>query len=98
MVIPCVQCGFCKHVCPLYKATLNEALSPRGLAVLLKKDIDSKLFYECTLCGKCKEVCPLGFDLPSEIKNKRKQLVKSLIENDWNKEILKNIVERRNAF
>jgi glycolate oxidase iron-sulfur subunit len=63
----CNLCGKCKQVCPVFRVTKLEKLSPRGKALLIKNKINSNAFLQCTLCRACKEICPQGYDLPKEI-------------------------------
>ncbi len=68
----CILCGRCLEVCPLFKVTAHEELSPRGKAFLVQhfssKDISlkeaSKLAGLCAGCNRCTRVCPQGIDLP----------------------------------
>ncbi|MFW5730955.1 MAG: (Fe-S)-binding protein [Desulfonatronovibrionaceae bacterium] len=72
---PCLLCGRCLEVCPVFRATCREDLSPRGKAFLLEQtrpmDLDelsvSRLAELCAGCGRCTRVCPLNIDLPGEI-------------------------------
>lgn len=71
----CLLCGKCMEVCPVFKATAREELSPRGKAFLLRRfkefDIDIKdtaqLSKLCAGCKKCLNACPQGLNLPLEI-------------------------------
>lgn len=60
----CVKCGKCKGVCPTYRYTKREDLSPRGrmhLAEIVDRGIELNTSYQaetCFLCGACEEVCP----------------------------------------
>lgn len=87
----CNLCGRCKEVCPIYKVIKKETISPRGKAILIKKDILDKVFYICTLCGACKEICPNDVDLLSYIKKRRALLVEKGIESKKNREMIENI-------
>ncbi len=66
MVAACNRCGFCTSYCPTYKATGNEALSPRGRNQLVRAMIEGKIvntaqaaesIETCLLCGECTSVC-----------------------------------------
>ena len=94
----CSLCGKCKEVCPVYKATRKETVSPRGKAILIKKDILDKTFYICTLCGACKEICPNKVDLLSDIKKRRSLLVEKGIESKKNREMVENIKNKGHPF
>ncbi len=90
----CNLCGKCKEVCPIYQIVKKETVSPRGKAILIKKDILDKVFYICTLCGACKEICPNNVDLLSFIKKRRKLLVEKGIESKKNREMVEKIKEK----
>ena len=92
----CTQCGFCKAVCPMCKAMLSETESPRGFAVLIKKNKLDKVHYDCSICDACKEICPARVDL--EMKKRRAELVNKGIETEANKIMIKNVREHGNPF
>jgi glycolate oxidase iron-sulfur subunit len=66
VVAACNRCGFCTSYCPTFKATGNEALSPRGRNQLVRSLIEGKVWdtnqaaesiETCLLCGECTSVC-----------------------------------------
>lgn len=69
----CILCGKCLEVCPVFRATNREELSPRGKAYLLQELTRGKLLdcaralelcVLCLSCGNCVRACPQGIDLP----------------------------------
>ncbi|MFN2266680.1 MAG: (Fe-S)-binding protein [Desulfonatronovibrio sp.] len=90
----CLLCGKCMEVCPVFKATDREELSPRGKAYLLRKfkefDIDIKdtaqLAKLCAGCKKCLQACPQGLNLPLEIARLKSK------HPDWKSWILSRII------
>ena len=68
-LVGCMRCGMCQAVCPVYKATLQEADVTRGKIALLE-DLAHKVAKEasgvndklnrCLLCGSCQANCPSG--------------------------------------
>ncbi|ADN49926.1 (Fe-S)-binding protein [Vulcanisaeta distributa] len=65
----CVHCGFCLPTCPTYRATWNEADSPRGRIYLVKALLTGKLqptetllehLDACVICRRCETACPSG--------------------------------------
>src|SRR5687768_16356434 len=65
-VVACNRCGFCTDYCPTYKATGNEAFSPRGRNQMVRALIEGKVadpaqasesIETCLLCGECTSVC-----------------------------------------
>ena len=75
-IYKCSKCGLCQSVCPLFLATKNELLSPRGRFIVLNNHINngvklSKDFLKnldfCLNCNLCKEFCPSSIDTYSII-------------------------------
>jgi Fe-S oxidoreductase len=95
----CTLCGLCKTSCPAYKVLLNESISPRGKAILLKRDFPSKHFYLCTMCKACENACILSdIDLVEKIRRYRAELVDLGISTDANKRMIANIRQFGNPF
>lgn len=65
---PCVQCGMCLAVCPLFKAANREEYTPRAKFQLARsldmrrEGLDekqaSRLAALCLSCGRCAQACP----------------------------------------
>ena len=62
----CSKCGLCKSVCPIFLATKNEVLSPRGRFIILnnffnnQKKLSKKFLNNldyCLNCNLCKKFC-----------------------------------------
>ncbi len=51
-VYACLQCGYCKSVCPVYRETGWESLTPRGKVYLLKQLISKDSFLDKILGKK----------------------------------------------
>ncbi len=77
----CILCGKCLEVCPLFRATGREELSPKAkfyLAEALRKDdkglrakAAGALAELCLSCGKCEQACPRGLCAPDLISGLR---------------------------
>ncbi len=94
----CINCGMCKALCPVFSVMREEALSPRGKAILLKNDVYDRILYDCSLCKACEQRCPLGIKLSDAFKKARQVLAANSKETEENKEMIKNIREEGNPF
>ena len=92
----CTLCGLCKANCPIYKVLLEEKYSPRGKAMLIKKEILSDIFYDCTLCGACEVECPVDIDI--DMRKIRNKLVEKGMETSVNKKMIENVRKYGNPF
>ncbi|WP_084184791.1 (Fe-S)-binding protein [Desulfonatronum thiodismutans] len=78
---PCILCGKCLDVCPLFAATGREELSPRGKSFLIRQALEegnlhdpaaaSKLLGLCLGCGRCADGCPQGRNLPELLREEK---------------------------
>ncbi|WP_415714746.1 (Fe-S)-binding protein [Maridesulfovibrio sp.] len=90
----CVQCGKCLEVCPLFKVTGREELTPRAKFFLeslrsgedpgeglSEKDFKS-LASLCLSCGRCAKNCPQSMSGPDMVSNLRAKS-KGFIQTCW---------------
>ena len=65
----CVACGLCLPHCPTYRATGEEALSPRGRVAAMRQvqwggiAVDASFVHSmetCVQCRGCETACPSG--------------------------------------
>lgn len=74
----CAKCGACTAVCPVYRATGRESLSPRGKIHLLTRGGSSQalagILSQCLLCGACQDACPRGIATPALVVEARSAL------------------------
>ena len=96
MTDKCSLCGRCKAVCPVFKVTLKEIVSPRAKRLLKQKNILDKAFYICTLCDACKLKCPLGVDI--DIMKIREEMVRSGMESKANRELIDKLRRDGRAY
>ncbi len=94
----CIKCGMCKSLCPMFKTLREEALSPRGKAILLSEKILDKIVYKCTLCKACELNCPLNLKITDSIRKAREVLVLKNKDLKENKEMIENIRKTGNPF
>lgn len=68
-VLVCVQCGFCRAVCPVFSVTRQESTNARGRMILAYDLLAGKIepsenlaskFFKCTTCANCTTACPSG--------------------------------------
>lgn len=93
---PCIECGLCREVCPVFTILRQEHISPRGLAILANEKILSTVLYQCTLCRACRVACPVGHDPVGEAT--RAGLVAQGIETEANRTMIANIRQYGNPF
>jgi len=82
---PCIKCGMCKSLCPVFKTLKKEEISPRGHAIMLNENILNELVFQCNLCKACENKCPLNLKICDAMKRAREALVldgKSLKNNE----------------
>lgn len=72
---PCIKCGMCKSLCPVFKTLKLEEISPRGHAVMLNENILNELVFQCNLCKACEKKCPLNLKICDAMKKAREALV-----------------------
>lgn len=65
--LKCIRCGICADVCPTYRLTRNESMSPRGRVYLMRayqegrSDLGPSLLARldaCLGCRACEAACP----------------------------------------
>lgn len=88
----CTLCGLCKPSCPAFNILLDESVSPRGKAVLLKSATLSKHLYLCTLCKACENFCTISdIDLVEKVRKSREKMVIAGKETEAGKRLVNNM-------
>lgn len=95
---PCVKCGMCKSLCPVFKTLRQEEYSPLGKVVLLNKKILDKIIFECNLCKACEVKCPLDIKVCDAIKKAREAMVLKGNGLKQNEIMINNIRKSGNPF
>lgn len=95
---PCIKCGMCKSLCPVFKTLKEEELSPRGHSIMLNKKILNELVFKCNLCKACEEKCPLNLKICDAMKKAREALVLDGKELKSNKEMIEAIRKTGSPF
>jgi len=95
---PCVRCGMCKSICPVFKTLREEGVSPRGKAILLSDKILDKVVFQCNLCKGCEQKCPLGVKVCDAIRKAREAMVLKGKGLKSNEEMIKNVRKTGNPF
>ncbi len=95
---PCIKCGMCKSICPVFAVLREEKTSPRGHSIMLQEKIVNELVMKCTLCKACEKRCPLNLKICDAMKKAREVLILGEDELKSNKEMVKNIREKGTPF
>lgn len=98
IIKPCIKCGMCKSLCPIFKILLEEQYSPRGKAIMLDEKLIDEIVFKCNLCRACKVKCPLNIELDKAFRKAREVLVLEGKELKENKEMIENIRKTGNPF
>jgi Fe-S oxidoreductase len=94
----CIQCGMCKALCPVFKVLREEAVSPRGKAVMLSDKVLDKVVFECNLCKACEQRCPLNIKVCDAILKAREAAVLKGQGLKSNEEMIENVRKTGNPF
>lgn len=85
-VLVCVQCGFCRAVCPVFTITGRESTNARGRMILAYDYLAGRIepgpalaekFYQCTTCGNCTTACPSRLKVCDVVESCRRELHKA---------------------
>ncbi|MDH7499928.1 MAG: (Fe-S)-binding protein [candidate division NC10 bacterium] len=84
-LMPCVRCGQCRSVCPVFVAKGVESDSPRGRLALVRALLEGKIeanellaekIEQCALCRACLLECPSGVHVERIILAARERLAR----------------------
>lgn len=95
---PCIKCGMCKSLCPVFKVLKEEEVSPRGHSIMLNEKILNELVFKCTFCKACEEKCPLGLKICDAMKKAREALVSDDEGLSSNKKMVESIRKTGSPF
>jgi len=95
---PCIRCGMCKSICPVFKVLREEPIAPRGKVHLLSDKTLDKIMFQCTLCKGCEQRCPLGIKVCDAIKKAREAMVLRGRGLKSNEEMIDNVRKTGNPF
>ena len=94
----CISCGMCKAICPVFKVLKEEAVSPRGKAIIISDKVMDKIVFECSLCKGCEQKCPLGIKVCDAVRKVREAMVLKGKGLKSNEEMIENIRKFGNPF
>ena len=103
----CTMCGFCKAVCPSFKAIGWDSALSRGRIVLtyglLVGDLEAddsvvENMYTCTTCADCNKRCPSSVDIVGIIETCRSDLVKNGHILPKHKAVVDSVVKYNNPY
>lgn len=103
----CARCGYCRGVCPVYRAVGWESASPRGKLSIARqifalKDHEKmsdeyvQRVSQCTLCGACAEACSTDIDLRRLYMDLRERIAHMGRSPKGYAALQNNLAERRN--
>ena len=95
---PCVKCGMCNSLCPVFKVLREESVSPRGKTHLLSEKVLDKVIFQCNLCRACEQRCPLNIKVCDAIRKGREAMVLKNKGLKSNKEMIENVRKTGNPF
>ena len=95
---PCIKCGRCKGLCPVFRVLREERVSPRGKSIILSNKILDNIVFECNLCKGCEQECPLDVKVCDAILKAREVMVLRGKGLKSNEEMIKNIRNSGNFF
>ncbi len=103
----CTMCGFCKSVCPSFKAIGWDSALSRGRIILsyglLNGEIEAddsviENMYTCTTCADCERRCPSKVKIVDVVELCRADLVKNGHILPKHKVVCENILKYNNPF
>jgi len=106
-MVTCTQCGYCKGVCPAFKATGWDSGNARGKILLaygvLSKEIEmddsvAKSLFQCVLCGDCLRRCPSHVNTPDMVRAARAELIDAGFGYENHLRLVENVLEYGNIF
>jgi heterodisulfide reductase subunit C len=98
ILAPCIKCGMCKSLCPVFKTLKKEEISPRGHAIMLNENVLNELVFQCNLCKACENKCPLNLKICDAMKKAREALVLSSNGLKTNEEMIEAIRKTGSPF
>ncbi len=103
----CTMCGFCKSVCPSFKAIGWDSALSRGRIVLTYGLLNGEIpaddsvvenMYTCTTCADCERRCPSKVKIVDIVELCRADLVANGHILPKHKKMVENILEFNNPY
>jgi len=106
-ILVCVQCGFCRAGCPVFRMSGRESTMARGriqqaYSMLMGRDVPvdeiSEAFYTCSMCNFCQSVCPSGIKITDVIQGIRSHFASEGLVPEVHAKAAESILEHGNPF
>ncbi len=106
-ILVCVQCGFCRAGCPVFRMSGRESTMARGriqqaYSMLMGRDVPvdeiADAFFICSMCNFCQSVCPSGIKVTDVIQGIRAHFTSEGLVPEVHAVAAENILEHGNPF
>lgn len=103
----CRFCWMCRHACPTFLYTKNDAHTPRGYGLELSMILDGlrefeplniERIYQCSQCGLCREICVTHWPEDDMIHGAREEIVTAGKEPQRVRQIANSIIEKGTPY
>jgi glycolate oxidase len=106
-ILACVQCGFCRRACPVFRQTGLESTNARGKLILAYSLLSGELesspeltdrLFQCTYCMSCTTNCPARIKVVDVVHACRKRMRREGQSLPQTETVLRNLASASNPF